>query len=121
MPQFSHHTPVTQSDLANARKSARLVQKHFPIGCIGEQGNFSWGYDGKTYYVAEGVLEHLVTKACLSLDEAKQLFNALVFSASYEVHGSLIAKAVKKARKKRISGDDLMWCLIDLLSSDVAT
>jgi hypothetical protein len=118
MPQFSHHTPVTQGDLSNARKAAKLVQTNFPRGCIGEQGNFSWGYDGHTYYVAEGFLEHLVTKAELSLDEAKQLFNALVFNLSCEVHSSLIVKSIKQARKQRLSGDDLMWLLTDLLPSN---
>jgi hypothetical protein len=120
MPQFSHHTPVSQGDLAKARKASKLVQAHFPKGCIGEQDNFSWGYDGHTYYVAEGVLEYLVTKAYLSLDEAKQLFNALVFNSSCEVHSNLIVNAIKQTRKQRLSGDDLMWRLTDLLPSDIA-
>jgi hypothetical protein len=118
MPQFSHHTPVSQGDLAHARKVAKLLQTHFPVGCIGEQGNFSWGFNGTTYYVAEGVLEHTVTKKVLSIDEAKQLFNALVFNAISEVHSSIIVKAINQAKKHRLSGDDLMWFLTDILPSN---
>ena len=115
MPQFSIHTPATQSDLAKARKVNNLKQNHFPVGVIGDSNGFSWGYDGDTYYVAEGVFEHLVTKMALSLEEAKQLFNALVFSSAYEPSNKVVVSAIKAARKVKLSGDDLMWKLIDLL------
>jgi hypothetical protein len=117
MPQFSYHAPATQSDLANSRFLAKLQQSDFPVGLIGSKDGFSWGYDGSSYYVAEGVFEFLVTKMKLSLDQAKQLFNALNFINAIEPSPKAISRAIKLARKKLLLGDDLMWFFIEELDS----
>jgi hypothetical protein len=117
MPQFSYHAPATQSDLAKSRFLAKLQQSDFPVGLIGSQNGFSWGYDGSSYYVSEGVFEFLVTNMKLSLDQAKQLFNALNFINAIEPSSKAISRAIKLARKKHLLGDDLMWFFIEELDS----
>ena len=117
MPQFSHHAPVTQSDLLAARHLANVNQKHFPVGVIGELSDFEWGFNGDLYYVAEGVFSFLVSKIHFSIDEAKQLFNALTFINASEPSSKAISLAVKLARKQRLSCDDLMWFFADKLEA----
>lgn len=109
MPQFSHHIPITQSDMALHRMS----QFSLPVGVIGAEGNYSWGYNGDCYYVTEGVLDHLVTTIKLSLDEAKQLFTALGFVCLSEVPVKVISDGIRVARKQYFSHDNLMWFLVD--------
>ncbi|MFT6904181.1 MAG: hypothetical protein ACJAS1_000831 [Oleiphilaceae bacterium] len=117
MPQFSHNTPATPSDLLAARRLANINQKHFPIGVIGESSDFAWGFNGYHYYVTEGAFCFLVSKAHLSIDEAKQLFSALSFIDASEPSAKSISLAVKLARKQRLSGDNLMWFFADKLDA----
>lgn len=112
MPQFSYHTPVSQGDMA-ARRSARALKQSLPVGKIGESASFSWGYDGSSYYVAEGVFEHLVTRISMTLKEVKSLFEALVFVESIEPSQKLISQAIYASRKSVFTGDELMWFLVD--------
>lgn len=115
MPQFSIHTPKTQSDMRHIRKVEKLRQQHLPIGVIGQQGEFSWGYNGTSYYVSEGVWDYLVTRVHMTLDEAKQLFNALVWIEAKDTLLKIISNLIRSIRKLNISGDELMWKFIDLL------
>lgn len=117
MPQFNHHAPVTQSDLARARFLSSLEQSYYPVGVIGESSDFAWGFNGDHYYVAEGAFSFLVSKIHLAIDEAKQLFNALTFINASEPSPKTISLAVKSARKQRLSGDDLMWFFADKLEA----
>lgn len=117
MPQFSYHAPVSQGDMAAIRELANASKRSLPIGKIGENVNFSWGYEGNFYYVAEGVFEHFVTCIHLSLDEAKSLFEALVFVESVEPSQKLISQAINASRMSSCVGDDLMWFYVDTLSA----
>ena len=128
MPQFSYHAPVSQGDMAEARRKARavklssapekplLAKQSLPVGVIGESANFSWGYNGKCYYVAEGVFEHLVSPVYMTLEEAKRLFESLVFVEACEPSQKLISQAIKASRKGTYVGDELMWFFVEALS-----
>lgn len=116
MPQFSIHTPKSQSDMTAIRMNSRASKRYLPIGKIGESLNFSWGYNGEAYYVAEGVLEHLITRINLSLEEAKKLFEAVTFIESNEPCTKAVSKAVNASRKEKLIGDELMWFFVDALS-----
>jgi hypothetical protein len=117
MPKFSYHVPVSQGDMAAIRKLASASKQSLPLGKIGESHNFSWGYEGNFYYVAEGVFEHLVTRIHLSLEEAKSLFEALVFIESVEPSQQLVSQAINASRKGMYVGDELMWFFVDELSA----
>jgi len=112
MPQFSEHLPVTEKAMKDARYEYRRA-KTLPIGLIGENNKFAYGYDGNKYYVTEGVLYHLITKICLTLSEAKQLYNALSFNCEFEACSSTVSKAIKASRKKQLSEDGLFWFLVE--------
>ena len=118
MPQFSLHTPESQGDMAAIRRVYRMENPSLPIGVIGESHNYKWGYNGEYYYVTEGVFEFLVTQIHLCLDEAKQLFESLNFCECSEPCQKAISMAVKGARKKKLSGDDLMWFFYDALEDN---
>lgn len=116
MPQFYPHTPTSQGDMAAIRKASRASKQVLPIGIIGEGINFSWGYNGEFYFVSEGVLEYLVTRIHLTLEEAGKLFEALNFTESSEPCQQTIFKAIKTSRKEKLIGDKLMWFFVDALS-----
>lgn len=116
MPQFSYHTPTSQGDMAARRKANKSLKQKLPTGKIGENTNFSWGYNGEYYYVCEGVLEHLITNIHLTLEEAKRLFESLSFIDSSEPCPKSISQAIKGSRKDELKGDDLMWFFVDALS-----
>lgn len=106
MPQFNLHTPKTQSDM----KAQRMNRTTLPIGLIGENNNFAYGYDGEKYYVTEySILDYFVTKTALLFDEAKALFEALIFVGKSAPKPTEITKLVKSARKQKLSGDELFW------------
>jgi len=111
MPMFNIHTPKTQSDM----KAARLSKTTLPVGIIGNNCLFSYGFDGNTYYVTEGILQYFVTKMHLSFDESKQLFNALTFIDASEPNTKIINQAIKQGRKNNLSEDKLFWHLVDSL------
>jgi hypothetical protein len=111
MPQFNIHTPKTPSDM----KAARLSKITLPVGIIGNNHFFSYGFDGNTYYVTEGILQYFVTKMHLCFDEAKQLYNALTFIDASEPNTKIINQAIKQGRKKNLSEDKLFWHLVDNL------
>ena len=118
MPQFNQHITTSQGDMAANRAKAKLLKNNdLPIGVIGESPNFSWGYNGKHYYVAEGAFEHLVTRTPLSLEEAKRLHESLVFTESSEPCNKLISQIIKKSRKVKYNGDDLMWFFVEALGT----
>ena len=106
MPQFNYHTPKTQSDM----KAMRMSRTTLPVGLIGKNNSFSYGYDGEIYYVTEySILDYFVTKTALFFDEAKALFEALTFVGNPAPKPTKITKIIKSARKQKLSGDDLFW------------
>jgi hypothetical protein len=118
MPQFNQLLTTPQGDMAARRAKAKLSKKsNHPIEVIGEGANFSWGYNGKYYYVTEGVFDHLVTCTHLSLEEAKRLYESLVFTESIEPCSKLISQTIKNSRKEKLNGDDLMWFFVDALET----
>jgi len=90
-------------------KAMRMSKVSLPVGVIGENASFAYGYDGDKYYVTEGVFEHFVTRVSLSFDEAKQLFEALTFSNAVEPCAKMISKLISSARKNNLKGMDLFW------------
>lgn len=112
MPQFSNHLPASARAIKEARTEYRRV-KSLPIGLIGESASFAYGWDGKKYYVTEGVFQFFVTRIHLTMDEAKQLFNALSFNNCYDPCSKKVNYAIKEARKNRLSGDFLFWFFTD--------
>jgi len=77
-----------------------------PVGVIGENSRFSYGYNGKSYYVTEGSLEHLITRMELSLEEAKQMYTALSFTEVEAPNSKTINGMVKRTRKDKLTNPD---------------
>jgi hypothetical protein len=86
-----------------------------PIGTIAENLNFSYGYDGKKYYVTEGAFQYLVTRIHLTFDEAKQLFEALTFNNVEDICTKKVSNVIKSARKSKFEGDNLFWHFVKSL------
>jgi hypothetical protein len=112
MPQFYKNLKSTDKAMIEARTEYNRV-KNLPIGLIGENNMFAYGWDGEKYYVSEGVFQYLVTKIHLGFDEAKQLFNALCFMNCSEPCSKKLASAIKKSRKQKLHGDSLFWFFCD--------
>lgn len=97
-------------------KTTKLADYSKPIGVIGEitiDGNYiTYGYDGESYYVGFGVLETLAFgRMEMTFDQAKSAFNAIEFY-SLDVNKwdfNSAKKALKQARKNKLSGDALMF------------
>lgn len=88
-----------------------MTNTSLPIGTIAEKHNFSYGYDGKKYYVTEGCLRHLVTRIHLTFDEAKQLFDALCFNFPNNPNSKEISALIRQSRKEKLEGYDLFGLL----------
>ncbi len=110
MPQFNIHSPKSQSDMKAIRENSRK------LFLISENHNFSYGFNGDYYYVAESAFGYLVTRMQLAFEEAKQLFNALTFAEASEPKAIDINNLIKSSRKEGLSGDNLFWFYVDALS-----
>ena len=113
MPQFFSTLPTPQGVYTESRK--RRLNTQNPVGLIGQQGDYTYGFDGRKYWVAEGVLQTLVTLVHLTFDEAKMLFEALVWVSS-EVDYSRVNQAVRAGRKAKYNGQTLFWFYVEQLS-----
>lgn len=117
MPQFYPHTPKSQCEMKAIREFFRVSKVLLPIGLIGENSNFAYGYDGEKYYVTEySILDYFVTKTALSFEEAKALFEALTFVGNPAPRPTRITELVKSARKQKISDNDLFWYFEEAIS-----
>lgn len=106
MPQFYKHTPKSQADMAAERKRRTSL----PVGLIGVNSQFSYGYNGSTYYVTEySIFDYFVTKTELSFEEAKALFEALTFAGNPAPKPIEVTRLIREARRKKLSGDELFW------------
>lgn len=116
MPQFSYHTPIASSTLRNMINSEKLVNYKRPIGVIADSINYSYGFDGETYWVALGILKHSLTNAKMSFEESKAVHDALVFNES-NIHlidcGKSFTNLLKQARKECNSYDSLFWFFVN--------
>jgi len=83
-----------------------------PIGVIGENNLFAYGFDGKKYWVSEGILGYYVAKIHLSFEESKQLFDALTFEAPSEICTKNISNLVRISRKKKLFGKNLFFFFV---------
>lgn len=116
MPAFFTHTPVSSSTMRDSINSQKLANYNKPIGLISETvigGNYiTYGYDGESYYVGFGVLETLAFgRMEMTFDQAKSAFNAIEFY-SLDINKwdfNSAKKALKQARKNKLSGDALMF------------
>lgn len=92
-----------------------------PIGLIGEtliDGNYiTYGYDGESYYVGLGVFETLAFgRMKMTFEQAKSAYNAIDFY-SLDINKwdfKAAKKALRQARKNKLSGDALMFFFGDL-------
>jgi len=113
MAQFYKHTP---------KHAPKRMQKK-PVGVIGEMGSFAYGYNGRSYYVTEGVSfwTYYVTKTILSFTEAKALFNALVANGKDAPHPKKISKVIKECRKKKHTSLNDMYNFLFFAIDDLIT
>ena len=96
------------------RKAMRMSKVSLPVGLIGENNNFAYGYDGEKYYVTENsILDYLVTKTYLTFDEAKQLFDALTFNNEHAPAPTKVTRLIKSARKQKLNNDNLFWHFVE--------
>ena len=121
MPAFYTHTPTHSSTMRESINDQKLANYSKPIGLIGEKvinGNYvTYGYDGDSYYVGFGVLETLAFgRMEMTFDQAKSAFNAIEFY-SLDIKKwdfNCAKKALREARKNKLSGDALMFFFGDL-------
>ena len=86
------------------------INNSLPLGTIAENNLFSYGYNGKTYWVAFGVLHQKVTLKSLTFDQAKALFDALTFIGIEDPSYKLIDNSIKQIRKQKITSyNNLFW------------
>lgn len=110
-----------KATLKNLEQTKKLIDYNKPIGLIGDkviEGNsVTYGYDGDTYYVGFGILETLAFgRMKMTFDQAKAAFNAIEFY-SLDINKwdfNCAKKALKQARKNKLSGDSLMFFFGDL-------
>jgi hypothetical protein len=121
MPQFAIHKPVSISYLRDQINKDKLHEYSKPIGVIGENLNYSYGYEGDgRYYVTAGILGELVCgRMKLTFDQSKQLFDALNFSDMKPEHLNYnnCISALKIARKNKIEGKELFWLFLNAIRS----
>lgn len=113
MPQFSVHTPKSSATLRKQINIEKALGKCKPIGIIGETNDYEYGYNGKYYYVLRGVMGYYLTNTHLSLDEAKQLYNACDWLGYSLDEPKKVTNIVKSARKLKLHGDALFWYFVD--------
>lgn len=101
-------------DSACMQNKQKQVSSDLPIGIIGEEGRFSYGYNGTTYYVTEYcILDYYVTRTHLKFEEAKKLYEALVWVSYPAPKPSEVTKMIKRSRKKKLTGDNLLFFFIE--------
>jgi len=121
MPQFSVHAPKASSTLRKEIKlnSLSLEMQSKPIGTIGESLDFSYLYDGDAYRVTVGFFKYYALgRSKMTFEQAKSLYDACIFAKIEPVEFDFDkAKIVfKEIKKSSLTGDDLMFLWIDLLS-----
>ena len=78
------------------------------IGHIAETFKYAWGWDGKKYYVTEGVCESYVTMIHLTRSEAKTLFLGMIcWFAPCWSDPAEISPMIREARKLKLEGQDM--------------
>jgi hypothetical protein len=116
MAQFSTHAPISSSALRDKIKKEKLIDYPKPIGVIGKNDNYSFGYEGDgNYYVTMGILGELVCgRMKMTFEQAKQMFDALNFLGmpSSELNYKLCIKALKEARKNKMEGNNLFFFFV---------
>ena len=116
MPSFSKNIPVSCSTLRGSINAQKLANYSKPIGLIAEKtikGNYiSYSYDGSSYYVSFGIMQTLAFgRMEMDFEQAKAAFDAINFY-SIDVNiwdFKLAKKALKEARKNKLTGDPLMF------------
>ena len=115
MPQFSKHTPIASSTIRKKINMEKAISDYKPIGVIGKNSSYAYGYNGRSYYVTEGVFSYLLTTTYLTFDEAKNLFEACTFVGYAPDKPKAITSIVKAARKLKLKEAELMYFFIDQL------
>ena len=116
MPAFFTHTPHSSSTMRESLAAQKLVNYKKPIGLIGEtiinKNYITYGYDGESYYVGIGFSETLAFgRMKMTFEQAKSAFYAIDFY-SIDINKwdfNSAKKALKEARKNKLSGDKLMF------------
>jgi len=93
-----------------------FVQKK-PIGIIGNCGTFYYGFDGDTYYVCDFMDLSVVNTCKMTFEQAKCLYDALVFNGECSINHRGIISFLKSSRKTIKRGkeylDFLFWGFLD--------
>jgi hypothetical protein len=121
MPQFNTHAPKSASTLRNQIKmqSLDLDMQSKPIGVISENFDYSFYYDGESYRVSVGFFCYLaVGRSRMTFEQARTLYNACLFEGLEPVNFDFdkCIKAFKTIKRSTLTGDNLMFLWIDLLS-----
>jgi hypothetical protein len=116
MAQFSKNTPLNISDLSKLRKESKLLKYNKPMGKIANQNHFEYGYNGDDCYYVTHSYGIYMTSAKLSLEEAKNIYLALVWENLHsELDPKQVTQMVKDARKKKLENRDLFWFFLKTL------
>ena len=112
MPAFHTHTPKHSSTVRAITNAQKLANYKKPIGVIGDSIDKAYGFNGDTYYVEVGIFPTLAFGTMkMTFEQAKASYDAILF---YNVdvmkwNFDSAKKALKDARKNKLSGDALMF------------
>lgn len=107
------NTPKSLPDNRNLDRVLRGIENYKrPIGDIGRTSRVAYGYDGDKYWVEIGLWGELAFgRMEMTFEQAKAAYDAVLFSDVDVLHWDFDAarKALKAARKSKLTGDDLMF------------
>jgi len=112
MPAFFTHTPTHSSTSRAYINAQKLTDYNKPIGIIGDSLDKAYGFDGDSYYVTLGCFPTLAFgKMFMTFDQAKCAYDAILFFNIDVMKWDFDSakKALKEARKNKLSGDALMF------------
>ena len=119
MASFYKNKIVIPSLMRAGLNELKLINYDKPVGIIGESDYVKYGFDGNSYFVSIGIIEHLAFgRMSMTMQQAKAVYNAvLLFDIDVDNWNFEQAKCVlKQARKMSLSDDDLMFFFGDLLT-----
>jgi len=112
MPAFFTHTPTHSSTVRASINAQKLVDYKKPIGVIGDSLDKAYGFNGDSYYVEVGVFPTLAFGTMkMTFEQAKASYDAILFFDINPMKWNFDSakKALKQARKNKLSGDALMF------------
>ena len=117
MPAFFTHTPTHSSTVRASINADKLTNYKKPVGVIGEDVDKSYGFNGDTYYVEVGVFPILAFgRMEMTFEQSKSAYDAIsLFDIdTFKWDFNRAKKALKEARKNKLTGDELMFFFGDV-------